>query len=126
MTLALVFGDVERVVSEWIRSTGVRVYSRIPAKPVYPLVVVQRLGGRPAVKQYLDAPYVQVEVWGDGKSQVLDLAEMVRERCLAIEGQIIGGMFTTGVSDALGLTWLPDETGRDRYVFAVTVFNHPL
>ena len=62
-----VMPDAESVASKIIRAgTGGRVYSSIPSKPTYPLIVVQRLGGIPRTRR-LDAANIQVDVWGTSK-----------------------------------------------------------
>ena len=103
-----------------------RVYSSIPAKPSYPLVTVSRTGGTPAVKQYLDAPRIDINVWGNSKSEAYDLAAACRKALMDLEGQRVTdpvSAFVAGVDDVIGVTFLPDETtARDRYVFSVTVY----
>ena len=135
--------DLEAVASVALRTAAISglagVHSSIPAKnPIYPLIVVQRVGGTPAVRQYLDRARIQVDVWGgirkDGsavtKSDILDIAQEARVVLLDMEGQSIHepvDVFVTAVEDALGLSWSPDPTsGRDRYVFAMWVYGRAL
>lgn len=124
-----VFPDAEAVVSQWLRdhvSPTPRVYSSIPKAPAYPLVTIARVGGTPAVRQYLDAARIDVNVWGTSKTDAHDLAAKCRAALMNLEGQTVTtpvSAFVSGVDDAVGLTWLPDApTSRDRYVFSVIVY----
>ena len=127
----------------WVRDGDIpgldnRVYSSIPASPTYPLAVVQRLGGIPAVRGYLDAARIQVDLWGgirtDGssisKSELLVLSQQVMARLLELEGVTMVSpvhVFVSGVDVAQGLTWMVDpSSGRDRYVFAFLIFGRKL
>lgn len=125
--------DVEAICSARIRNEnitniGSRVYSSIPKDPTYPLIVVQRLGGTPAIRQRLDAALIQIDVWGGTKSQAHDAAQAARVALLELEGTNVTDPVTgyvTAVDDAGGLIWLPDPlTGRDRYLFTLTVYAH--
>lgn len=124
-----VFPDAEAAVSGWLRDHlgGVGVYSSIPATPQYPLVTVARLGGTPAVRQYLDAARIDVNVWGTNKGEAHDIAQEARAALMDLEGKTVHypavDAFISGVQDAVGITWLPDTlTSRDRYVFSVIVY----
>lgn len=121
--------DLEAVCGAAIRAQGYRTFSSVPAKPVYPLLVVQRLGGVPVERHRLDMARIQVDAWGDNKAQARDAAEAARRAILELEGtksQTFSAVIT-GCDDELGLMWLPDpDTGRDRYIFAVLVYGHHL
>jgi len=122
------FPDVEAMVRAALANADIadgRVYSSIPARPTYPLVRVQRLGGLPAVERRLDRARIQIDAWGNNKSEAFDIAEAARLAVHEAEGTVYGQFdgFITGVEDELGMTFLPDpETNRDRYVFAVAVY----
>lgn len=136
-----VLPDLEAAASVALRDAAITdlegVHSSIPAKnPVYPLLVVQRLGGTPAVRQYLDRARIQIDVWGGArregnlaipKSTILDIAQKARVVLLELEGQTLTApvsLFISGVDDALGITWSPDPTsGRDRYVFSMWLYG---
>ena len=131
-----VFPDAEAAVSKAIRDAGFRAYSSIPKKPTWPLFVVQRLGGQPPVRQYLDEARIQVDAWGgasgDGvpvpvsKGDLHDIAQEARVAIFNLEGTTVHDpvdAFISGVDDALGLSWLPDPvTGRDRYIFSLYLY----
>ena len=125
------FPDVEAIAARRLRDAGItnlgtRVYSSIPGDPTYPLIVLRRLGGEPAVRTSLDAGRLEIQVWGESKSQAHDIAATARVKLLELEGEIISvpvGAFVTAVNDDQGLTWDPDNlTGYDRYVFAMRIF----
>jgi hypothetical protein len=136
-----VLPDLEAVASVALRTASIPdlagVHSSIPAKnPIFPLITVQRVGGVPAVRQYLDAARIQIDVWGgasgDGpgapsKSTILDIAQIARVVLLEMEGQSIHepvDVFISAVNDALGLSWSPYPTsGRDRYVFSMWLYG---
>lgn len=142
MTDYLVFPDLEAIASTVIRGAGIPnligVYSSIPAKPTYPLATVKRLGGNPAVREALDAPRIQVDVWGGApgdstatvsKSMIQDIAQLARVALLRAEGQSYTSpvrALVTAVRDSLGVTWSPDPTTkRDRYLFAMFLYGQP-
>jgi uncharacterized protein DUF3168 len=128
-----VFPDAEAVVGKAIRDASIsglgnRVYSSIPNNPTWPLVLVRRIGGVPAVRQYLDTANVQIEVWGDTKANAQSIAQQARTAVLNLEGRTLTdpvNAFVTGVDDSLGLFWMPDqETSRDRYIFGMLIWLH--
>jgi hypothetical protein len=132
MVLSLTaFPDAEAIVGEALRDAlisniSTRVYSSIPKNPTYPLITYQRIGGLPAVRDYMDAANIQVEVWGGTKSQAFDAAAEARVTLIELEGTSVSdpvSAWISAVEDSLGLSWQPDPlTGRDRYLFAVTLY----
>ena len=138
MSEFLTMPDVEAVVRKKLADAGYSAYSSIPNSPVWPLMVVHRAGGAPAIRQYLDAAVVQVDVWGGAKgdttsvpkSQIHDLAQQARVKILELEGTKVTspvGAWISAVDDGSGLVWLPDpDTGRDRYLFTMTVYARSL
>ncbi len=125
--------DVEALVAYELRTTlSARVYSSIPTNPVWPLITVKRIGGTPADRVRLDRANIQIDVWGNNKSEARDLADSARVKLHAMEPKVcttgagypVNGIIT-GIADTFGLTWLPDPlTDRDRYIFAVYVYAH--
>ncbi len=133
MTEFLPFPDSEAVASWAMRQAGIasgRVYSSIPATPAFPLVIVERIGGVPAVRQKLDRARLQISVWGNSKSEARDIADQARVALYSLEGtgMTTGGgapvnAFVTAVRNDLGLFWSPDpDTDRDRYIFGVALY----
>lgn len=143
MTAFRTLPDLEAVASVALRSADIEglngVYSSVPARnPRYPLITVDRAGGSPAVREILDRAYIRVLVWGglagDGpgapsKSQILDIAQEARVVLLEMEGQTVHDpvdAFITAVEDGSGLSWKPDQTGRDRYIFTMWMYGFSL
>ena len=134
------FPDATAVVSGVIRAallTGLdkRVYSSIPKSPQYPLATVTRLGGLPAVREYLDMARIDISVWGGAKgdppggpsqSTIHDIAQAIRALLMSRAGTTVStpvAAFISEVEDALGLSFVPDPlTSRDRWLFSVNVY----
>ena len=132
MTLILEAPDMEAVAAVTLRNAaisglGTRVYSSIPADPTYPLVTVQRIGGIPSVREYLDTANIQIDVWGGSKSEARDIAARARVVLLSLAGTSVTSpvsAWISAVEDVLGLSWQPDQlTGRDRYIFGVLIYG---
>lgn len=136
--------DIELIVTEALRDADIangRVYTAVPRDPVFPLVVVRRLGGTPVIEQYLDVGRIQVDAWaekltgepgsgfsllGGGKAEAHDLALDAQLACHGMRLSVFDGAVVTAVEDELGLSWIPDpKTERPRYSFTVAVFVHP-
>lgn len=126
------FPDIEAMMARALRDAGVcggRAYSSIPKSPTWPLAVVQRLGGTPAVERRLDLARIQVDVYGNSKSEARLEADRARLALHEVEGTSFPteSGFITGVVDESGLTFLPDPvTGRDRYTLGVLVYASTL
>ena len=123
------FPDTEAIAAKTLRDaniTGSRVYSSIPKNPTYPLITVHRIGGLPAVRDYMDAANIQIEVWGGTKSEAFDAAAEARATLIELEGTSVTDpvdAWISAVEDSLGLSWQPDPlTGKDRYLFAVSIY----
>jgi hypothetical protein len=133
----LVMPDLEAVVRKRIADAGYRAYSSVPNTPTWPIAVVQRQGGSPAVRQYLDSARIQIDVWGGAKgdasnvpkSQIQDMMQDIRVQILRLEGTKVTtpvGAWITAVEDG-GIVWMPDDsTGRDRYMLTVEVYGRSL
>jgi len=126
-----VFPDAEAAVSKAIRTAlGARVYSSIPKRPEYPLILVRRYGGLAPMRRRLDLAEIQVDVYGNSKSEARLLASQARAAIHEAEAttQTIstGNAWISGVKDTQGLFWLPDEENPalNRYTFSVSVYLH--
>jgi hypothetical protein len=129
--------DLEAVVRKRIADSGYSAYSSIPNNPVWPIAVVMRAGGAPAVRRYLDAVRMQIDVWGGAKgdatpvskSTIQDMTQTIRVRVLELEGTKVTvpvGAWISGVEDG-SMIWLPDDTtGRDRYILTMEIFGRSL
>ena len=133
----LTMPDLEAVVRTAISGAGYNAYSSIPNSPTWPIAVVMRAGGFPAVRRYLDSVRIQIDVWGGArgdttptpKSTIQDMAQNIRVVVLRLEGKKVTtpvGAWISGVEDG-GMIWLPDDdTGRDRYILTMQVFGRSL
>lgn len=139
MTDYLVMPDLEAIVAKAIRDLQYRTYSSIPKRPEWPLIVVHRVGGTPAIATTYDEARIQVDVWGgaegDGagaatKSEIQDMSQNARVAIHRLAGTKVTEpvpAFISSVQDGTGLTWLQDPTtGRDRYFFQVIVMGRTL
>jgi hypothetical protein len=126
------FPLIELQAQATLREAGFNAGSSVPARPTYPLVTIRRIGGLPAVKQRLDRASIQVDVWGQNKTQALGQAHAARVTLLGMEGQTFSkasgdaiDAYVTAVEDELGLTFLEDHvTGKDRYLFGLSIYSH--
>lgn len=126
-----IFPDAEALISSVIRTgLDVGVFSSMPNTPEWPLILVQRIGGTPAVKQRLDAPELQFDVYADTKSEARLLALQARRQVLLTQGTTIShnsaSGFVTQVDDSTGLQWAPDPANppKNRYIFGMRVYIH--
>lgn len=124
--------DVEATVVAHLKAADVcqrRVSASVPSDPTWPLVTVQRVGGIVAVRRYLDRAAIQVDAWGDSKTEAYAAATAAYAALLDMEGQSFPAtqVFVSSVDDELGFTWSPDpETSRARYLFRVAVHARSL
>jgi len=127
------FPDAEAAAGWTLRQANIasqRVYSSIPTNPVYPLVVLRRIGGQPAEIHYMDASRIQVDVWGTSKSEAFDIAQAARVALHGMSGTTLttgGGApvncYIASVDDDLGMMFMQDSiTGKDRYIFGVQLY----
>ena len=136
-----VFPDAEYLAVRILKddATGVfspftpRIGTKLPADPdwVHGVVQVQRVGGVPTQRRWLDHPNIQVDVWAETKADAHDIAQRARVCLFRAEGKIIYKDVTrlaviTGVDDALGMHWEFDPLSlKPRYTFAVYFTDHP-
>lgn len=134
MTLQLL-PDAERMLSAYLRSSSElallvedRVYTAVPANPVFPLVRLTRTGGPPPTELYwIDGPMIQVDAWGGTKAQTRQAAETCRGLIYALRGTVQGDTVISAVKGG-GLQYLPDdsyEPAKPRYLFVVSLVTHP-
>jgi hypothetical protein len=123
--------DLEAVASTVLRGEDIcegRVYSVIPNEPTYPLAIVERLGGVPAIREKLDRGRIQVSVYGaSSQSEAADEAEAARRALHGAEATVFGDLdaYVTAVADDMGLFRLTDPTSkRPTYKFTVLIYAH--
>lgn len=107
-----------------------RIYTVLPNEhDTWPAVRVTRLGGRTIthVPLWLDAPFLQVDVWGGPKATAFTLTETIR----AVIAERLAGVHDHGVvtkAEFGGVAFLPDQTwepARPRYSLDLTLYTHP-
>jgi hypothetical protein len=123
--------DVERVVIDLLTDAGVAgaVGAFNPSEDFpLPAVLVHRAGGGPVdgSRAVLMADLVGLDVYATNKPDAWDLTADVLEVLLGAEAEFVGSpahAWLSGIEDAGGTVWLPDEsTGRARYSAVVRVY----
>jgi hypothetical protein len=146
--VAAVLPDPTQLVVDYLRATaevtakvGTRVWAiRKPKEPptvAEPYVLVQRLGGTKAVPRRLDAPRIQIDVWGGSEYRAHEAARIINAAMweihkitAATHPAIVAIGIPTGVDEESGPSWLPDpvdpgNTPRSRFTQTFTVYVHP-
>jgi hypothetical protein len=127
-----VMADAELLVASYLRSqsdvyalVSGRIFTTLPAQPVYPVGIIHRAGGLPVLRMRLDTARIQADAWGRTKAEAHNLAATMRAALHSMTGVHSAGV-VTGIDDAVGLTYLQDpDTQIPRYTFAVNVYIHP-
>jgi len=121
----------EKLVGQVVREAlDVKVHSSIPAVPVYPLVIIKRFGGVPAVRARLDSPELQFDCYADTKTEAFRLASSVRKAVHEAEGTYVeqgeDHCWITSVADSGGPQHVPDGANppKDRYILSLRVDVH--
>jgi Protein of unknown function (DUF3168) len=132
----VVMPDAPFSVIEYLRSKaevtnlvpGSRITTAFPPNPVFPLVQIQRIGGKSLVKEYVDEPSIQVDVYGGTQEQCSLIMRTVRAAILAIQNDIVSeGVLVSGFEET-GPAWLPDTVPTpplSRFVARFQILVHP-
>lgn len=109
---------------------GPRIGTRLPAEPDFSkgVIQVQRIGGIPTQRRWLDHANIQIDVWHDMKADAHDMAQLARVILHKGEGKQYAtpAAVLTGVEDALGLAWQFDSLNlKPRYTLGVYLTVHP-
>jgi len=130
----------EGLVAQWLRDNmvendiGQRVYSSLPHDPVWPLIMIKQIGGSGIRSYWINLPMIQVEAWGNNKTEAWKVIEEARRAVYRMTGQLFlatdgypdDGVITD-VNDIMDVTWLPDSvTNRDRYIWTCQLATHPV
>ncbi len=136
MTEVDVLPNVPKLAVDWLLAqtaltslVGTRIRTRLPSDPGANHVVIQRIGGIPAVSQRLDSARLQVGCWAETEGTASRVARVARASLHAMRGFTTDDAVVAGVEDDLGLSWLPDTTrepATPRFVFGVVVHAHSL
>jgi hypothetical protein len=127
-TQAATFADVEAAVAHVLRlALTCPVYGQLPPDPPFPCVRVQRITGGPVNTRplYLDAAYVQVDVFADSKGAAHSVVDVCRVVVANIANEDTPFGWLTGARLG-GLNFAPDTTHTPplaRYRFDATVWG---
>ncbi len=123
--------DAEFEVRAWARAhprlvplIAGRTFFGLPREPVYPLIVLGRVGGGLDPSDApIDRPRISFACWGPAgntsRADASTVAYTLRAIALGlVHGTPVGAVFASGAATLeLGPLWLPDrKTGRARYV----------
>ncbi len=134
MTTPLVLPSAERVVVRYLLTqpvltdkVGTRIGTTVPASPTYPLVALRRYAGAQRVAGWLDSALLQFDCYGTTKAEAEDVAHRARAAVYAIPADPMNGAVVTGVTETIGLGWLPPDESNPapHYTFGVAVTLHP-
>lgn len=124
MSNAVLFGDVEDALIDWLNAhLTPPVSDRVPkvTTEMLPFVVVERLGG-PKATVVSEKATVTVEAWSTGYKAAHDLSQLARQATHQIAGQIVNGLVFYKVDEFSGPARLPDPiSSKPRYVFTVSI-----
>lgn len=110
--------DVEAAVVALLSPLpGFTTHTQFPEDPTFPLVLIHRSGGgMDQAAMVVDAATVQVDAWGQTKTEAYDTVQAARTRLLNIDGEAVGSVWISKVEESGAFLWLPDpESGRPRY-----------
>ncbi len=86
---------------------GSRIATTLPARPVYPAVLVTRVGGN-EIWPALDVPVISVDVYGTDKANAAAVMATVRGALLAIASDTVAGCVLVSAVEESGPQWIPD------------------
>ncbi len=127
-----VLPDVEALAAFHLRSAGItggRCFWRFPTNPIYPLTVIQRIGGVPVDPRWLDRVTLQCDTWADTQEAAGDGSRSAYAALQDMDGFIDTGTVSgtvTGAEAGPAPRPFPDpEREKDRYEFTMTIYAHP-
>lgn len=141
MSSVFTMPDSEALAIKIIRDKNITVDGRplwvgatFPGKEHLPVGLVQRWGGNPVMKEWVDRPRLQLEAWASHKVFAYQAIDAMRVALLEAQGTTknYGGGDTrnaviAGVYIDLGITWQPDTvTHVDRYILGMAMVLHPI
>jgi hypothetical protein len=127
--------DDELALIQYLRGTvevtalvpAAQITTELPNEPVWPHVLVQRVGGSALVRLAVDEPVLQVDVLGGTKFACKQLAQTIEAAILAIANDVVGGGVLSSGWEEVGPQWLPDTVPvppTSRYVARYHVITH--
>lgn len=132
----VVMPDDELALIEYLRSIpqitalvpAGRITLQLASPPIYPAVLIQRIGGDTAVWPQIDQPAIQVDVVGGTRDQCKKLMLTVRAAILAIANDVVAEGVLSSASEEVGPSWLPDTIPVPpipRYTARYRILLHP-
>ncbi|MCF2532717.1 hypothetical protein [Yinghuangia soli] len=134
MTQPLItFPDIERLVVDYLDArpemAGTTVDNRPPAgfDGTAKTVLVSRVGGAWLDNQRLDAPLVDLEVYGPDKTAAHTVALTTRALLMQARDAALSGAVVADVAEEDGPRWLPDynHAAANRYVMTYRLTVRP-
>lgn len=133
MTRDAVLPDAELLAVTILRANaalaaliGPRAYTELPANPTFPLVVLQRIGGAPSIRGWVDAARLQLEGYALTKHEARLVTATAQAAMHKAEGTTQPAAVIGAVDTLTGPRWVPDEpTDRPRYLIEMTINTHP-
>ena len=132
-----VLPDIEAVLQSWCLGDprleaviGVNVGGELPAKAkaTDPWLIVQRLGGTPTRREWLDRALIQIDAWAGTKVTASLVARTARASIHSMPYGVVHGAVVTGVEDIVGVMWFPDRDRTPpspRYTCRLAITFHP-
>lgn len=109
MTLAVPvlppYPDAEAIVIAYLNANEMNAAGSLPNDPVWPCLVVTRIGGSPVVRWSVDQPNLQIDVWGASKADARDAA--------ALAQNLLDRIPNANGTAALAGAWVSDSTTSD-------------
>jgi hypothetical protein len=127
--LGLLIEEVLLPAPELQAIVGANIGTRNPEGAAYPILRVQRLGGRQAMRNplWLDGARIQVDAWGTTDEEAHDLAATAEAVLFAALGHSSALGVITDVEELIGRRQIedPGTNTHPRYVFELRVTVHP-
>ncbi len=130
--------DVEGLVATFLRGQAAvtdlaadRVYTDMPHKREWPLVLITRLGGRSLYRNWLEAIDIEISTYGGTHKAAYNLAQAcITTMAAALVGTHTEGVVTKVSAEAVAYEPDPDSAdqqghSRPRYTVSATVTAHP-
>lgn len=123
--------DIEVIVGLYLKDqlgTDASVYTTLPATVSYakPVVRINRIGGTWRIRNVLDEPTIDVDLWGKDAGALKTMTERVRAQLLALGGVMHLGAVITRATEVAGPLRRPeDDPALYRFGFTVGLLVHP-
>jgi len=131
----IVLPDAELALIQYLRSRSelttlvpaARITTVRPKSPVYPLVLIQRIGGTSLTWNAIDEAAFQVDVIGGSRYDCQKIARTLAACVLAIANDIVSEGVLVSAQEEVGPQWLPDAVvvpPMSRFVARYRVLLH--